>query len=111
MLYGVRCTSSVCLGTPPSAGGEDTAAAAGGAAGSRPRSCDPLQRRAHHVPRLNAPGNMRHTVTLYSGAPLRRSAAVHSSAFWPPRLAGARVDSHAGSARRPQGVLEGVAVS
>ena len=46
MLYGVRCTSSVCLGTPPSAGGEDTAAAAGGAAGSRPRSCDPLQRRA-----------------------------------------------------------------
>ena len=74
MLYGVRCTSSVCLGTPPSAGGEDTAAAAGGAAGSRPRSCDPLQRRAHHVPRLNAPGNTRHTVTLYSGAPLRRCA-------------------------------------
>jgi hypothetical protein len=33
-----------------------------------------LYRGAHHVPRLNAPGNMRHTVTLYSGAPLRRCA-------------------------------------
>jgi hypothetical protein len=40
--------------------------------------------------------------TLSPFTAARHSAAVHSSAFWPPRLAGARVDSHAGSARRPQ---------
>jgi len=46
-----------------------------------------LYRGAHHVPRLNAPGNMRHTVILYSGAPLATpplcTAAHFGRHVWP----------------------------